>query len=929
MGSLWAAGILLRRLRSDATMVVLLVVLVAATSFVFAVAPRLFNRVADDALRHTMRTALPAERDLTVGLASSLDPGDAGGVTGVRAVGDTQAQRLPASLTSLISERTLRITATRFYVTDTAAGPVHFSLRYQDGLTDATRLVAGRWPRDRGTPQPRAATSGNPPPKPPGGHPIVMEVAVSTAAASQLGLNVGDMVPITVDGSDPLLPGIRYQIAPTRLLVTGVFEAIDPRAEYWAGDATLLQVTLATMGSPEQYAAAYMPAEAYPGLWSAGMPFRYEWRFQVDPERIDAGQLDELQDQLRRLDFVTGTSEFGSPGVAVLRTGLPGVLERFAADRARSQGILSMAAIGPFVVAAGAVGTVAILLVMRRRPALVIARGRGASSWLILGAQLWEGILLAGGGALLGLAAALLVPARSSPSSPLLALGVGLTAVLLLIGATWPLARRNLGQFGRDDAPVIRVPPRRLVIELTIVAIAIGGAVLLRQRGMEAGTAAAADPLLLAVPVLSGVAAGIVAQRFFPVPVRGLGWLAARRRDLVPVLGLRSVGRHAGTANLFLVVLLLTAAFVAFASVIVTSLDRGQLVASFQSVGADYRVEQTGTGSVGVVNPATIDGVEAAAFGYVDPLADFTSVPNQRSAIYLDAIDAAGYAAVTSGTPAEPHWPAAFAADPPSAGAGTDAQPIPAILSGSLPTGSADLHNGDTFSMEVADQPLTFWVVERRASMPGIGQPAAFALVPYAWLEHADLSRRAYATDLWLRGSAEAATPLAEALTQVAGPTRVTSRHDVIAVLRDVPFGAAISSGFGLAVIVAEIYLALTVVGALVLSSARRTRDLAYLRTLGVTGGQALALTVAEHAPAVLLSVVPGVLLGIGVALLLEPSLGLGTFVGAGNVPPFIDWPTLALLTGVLLAVVAVAILLGTWLSRRARLVNALRVGED
>jgi putative ABC transport system permease protein len=148
-------------------------------------------------------------------------------------------------------------------------------------------------------------------------------------------------------------------------------------------------------------------------------------------------------------------------------------------------------------------------------------------------------------------------------------------------------------------------------------------------------------------------------------------------------------------------------------------------------------------------------------------------------------------------------------------------------------------------------------------------------------------------------------------------------------VLRDVPFGAAISSGFGLAVIVAEIYLALTVVGALVLSSARRTRDLAYLRTLGVTGGQALALTVTEHAPAVLLSVVPGALLGIGVALLLEPSLGLGTFVGAGNVPPFIDWATLALLTGVLLAVVAVAILLGTWLSRRARLVNALRVGED
>ena len=521
-------------------------------------------------------------------------------------------------------------------------------------------------------------------------------------------------------------------------------------------------------------------------------------------------------------------------------------------------------------------GTVAILLVMRRRSSLVIARGRGASSWLVLGAQLWEAVLLAGGGALLGLAAAQLVPARASPSSPLLALGVGLTAILLLLGATWPLARRDLGQAQRDDAPVLRVPPRRLVIELTIVAIALGGVVLLRQRGMEAGSAAAADPLLLAVPVLGGLAAGIVAQRFFPVPVRGLGWLAARRRDLVPVLGLRSVGRRGTGANLFLVVLLLTAAFVAFASVIASSLEHGQEVASYREVGADYRVEQTGTGSVGVVDPATIDGVEAAAFGYVDPTADFGSVANQHASIYLDTIDAKAYAAVTAGTPADPRWPAALVTDPPSAGAGTEEQPIPAILSGSLPTGSADLHNGDTFRLTVAGQPLTFWVVGRRDSMPGIGQPAAFAVVPYAWLQRADLPRPLYATNLWLRGSASAAKPLAEALTQVAGSTRVTSRHNVIAGLRSVPFGAAIVSGFGLAVIVAEIYLALTVIGALVLSSARRTRDLAYLRTLGVTSGQALALTVTEHAPAVLLAVLPGIVLGIGLAVLFEPEPGTG-----------------------------------------------------
>ena len=47
MGSVWAAGFLLRRLRAEVGVVALLVALVALTSFLFAGAPRLFNLVAD------------------------------------------------------------------------------------------------------------------------------------------------------------------------------------------------------------------------------------------------------------------------------------------------------------------------------------------------------------------------------------------------------------------------------------------------------------------------------------------------------------------------------------------------------------------------------------------------------------------------------------------------------------------------------------------------------------------------------------------------------------------------------------------------------------------------------------------------------------------------------------------------------------------
>jgi hypothetical protein len=43
----------------------------------------------------------------------------------------------------------------------------------------------------------------------------------------------------------------------------------------------------------------------------------------------------------------------------------------------------------------------------------------------------------------------------------------------------------------------------------------------------------------------------------------------------------------------------------------------------------------------------------------------------------------------------------------------------------------------------------------------------------------------------------------------------------------------------------------------------------------------------------------------------------------------FVDWWTLAMMVAGLAALVAAAVTVGAWLSRRARLVNALRIGED
>jgi putative ABC transport system permease protein len=946
--SLWAAGMLLRRLLTERGIILLIVVLVGSTSFVFAAAPRLFNRVSDEALHFAAQEARPADRNLALNVIGSVTPSTAGGIGAVHDYGDQLEGQIPPSLTAIISDRQLRITTPRFFVPNPPLIETHISLRYQDGVTDATRLVSGRWPVDRGDqmhPVAPGANAGDP-----SEPPAVLEAALSTAEAEAIGVKVGDHLDLTLDGTDPLIQSATgfanqglffrggYRIGPTQVLIVGLFDPIDPEAELWYGDAGLLQVEQhGDADGPIAYATAYIAPEEYPSIWHSGLPFHLEWRYIVDPQRLDAGQIDQLQAGLHRLSLIGGSA--GGAGAAggtiSVLTGLPGILDRFAAERALSESVLSIAAIGPFGLAAGAMAMVAILLVRRRRATLALARGRGATGALVLGTQLWESTLIAGGAALLGLlVAVLLVPARANPLSPVLAVGVGATAVLLLVGANWPAARRSLGQLERDDAPVLRVPPRRLVIEMTVVGIALSATLLLRQRGLTigpSGSVASVDPLLASVPVLSGLAAGILAVRLYPLPIRALGWLAARRRDIVPVLGLRTIGRQPASSNLPILVLLLTAAFGAFSSVIASSLDHGQAVASYLDVGADYRIDKIGIGGLATaVDPTTVSGVETVAPGLVDPLAAFVGATNQRASIHLEAIDPKRYAQVTAGTPADPNWPFAFVSDP-SAGTalGTADNPIPAILSSRLPTGSKDLAPGDTFQVSVQGRPLTFELIERRAAFPGISSAVPFAVVPFDWVQAAFGTRLVSPSVLWLRAPDGLSPGLAAQVKGVGDTAHVVSRYDTYDALHDAPFGAAIETGYGAALVTAAVFMALTIIGAVVLSAARRTRDLAFLRTLGVTDLQGLALIVMEHAPPVILAIVPGVALGIGIAILCQSGLGLDTFVGASGVPLYVDVPALTVMVAALVAIVAVAVAAGTWLSRRVRMADALRVGDD
>ncbi|HYL40134.1 MAG TPA: FtsX-like permease family protein, partial [Candidatus Binatus sp.] len=309
------------------------------------------------------------------------------------------------------------------------------------------------------------------------------------------------------------------------------------------------------------------------------------------------------------------------------------------------------------------------------------------------------------------------------------------------------------------------------------------------------------------------------------------------------------------------------------------------------------------------------------------PSAQFTSVPGQPATMFVEAIDPRPYDQVVAGTAADPSLPADLLAAPLASGVGSATNPIPAILSASLPSGSRRLAPGDTFQMTVEGQAMTFRLVELRPSFPGITDRPTFAVVPFNWIVAA-VGKPVSPSATWIRGPGDVGPALAAVVAGQVGSIRLSSRYEAYAALRGTPLEASIGTGFLAALAIAAAYMALTIIAAMVLSATRRTRDLAYLRTLGLSLRQAIGLTIVEHGTPVVIAILPGLALGIIVAALCAPGLGLDAFTGATGVVLYVDWAALGIVVAGLIGVVVMAIGAGTWLAGRARLVDALRLDD-
>lgn len=924
----------LRRLRVERPQAGAMMAMVLITTLIFAAVPRLFNQVSDRGLQYAVNNAAVYERNIVMTRGDRIAPGPGNDVFGpVVAVGTRFQQSLAPSIQSVIDHRTYVVDAARYQFIDGAATSFlrYITMRYQGQIDSHITLTQGRMPAHTDA---TFTTSGNSPQKLP-----VIEVAMSQSSADALHIKLGDTIPLQPDTDDRLTRIRNSSGLPNLALhVVGFIDVPNPNDNYWYGLPAIDQPSIADDGnSTRVYVTAIFAPNAYGDVLNDTNPglLNYSFRYYVNPSSFNAGKFNALATDMRRLDAQYGSLFSGPPTATSVASQLSKILNRFALQQRLTISILSLGVIGLLVIALATIGLVAAFIAEHRRESIRLLRGRGASAWQIICSQTVEGLLLGVPAAAVGFTLAnLFVKSRATTLSVYAAAGIVVTTVLLLIAGLWPLARRRLGALERSDVPLSRVSPRRVALEVFVVIVAALGIYLLRRRGLAGDSASAAiggfDPYLAAVPVLLGLAVGLVVVRLYALPIRLLAWNASYRSDLVPFLGFRRVARQSGAAAVPLLVILLSIAISVFSSVMMHSIDVGQINTSWQTTGADYRLDTAGIMPIpNDFTLAKVPGVQAIAPANVQQNLLLASNQPLLGTINLMAIDTVAYERVAKGTPVDPHFNGALLSQPVGAEIGSAKSPIPAIVSSGW-VYQAQPKPGDLFSIVFNRQPISFVVRDVRARFVGVSPDRPFVIVPLASLQSAIGADNAEPTSLYVKAPASAKAAINNAIDAQFAPVTLHSRADQYASVHDSPLISGAARGFEVGIALSAAYSALAVIIALALTSRTRVRDLAYLRTLGLSSRQVLMLTVTEQAPPVVLALVLGTALGIGVTRLIKPGLDLTAFTGPDvPVPLVVDWFAVTLLIFGIVLAVAVAIAIVSASAQRAKVSGVLRMGDE
>jgi putative ABC transport system permease protein len=726
--------------------------------------------------------------------------------------------------------------------------------------------------------------------------------------------------------------------------IVGIFEVPDPADPRWFSDTSLAtpfreQVTLDLFIF---HAVGLLAPEAYPVLFGdptiGQVALRYRWRFPVEPATASLSDVDRVATGLAKLR--AAYPYLGSSGIAHDRPGLiSGVfplIDQYRLQRRTAITAFALASIGPVAAGIGLLGLAAAALARRRAPVVRLLRARGAKRVRILAAEIAEAAALALLPALLGAVGASLIILGRLDAGVVLAstAAIGLIAAGLVVASGAATLRRGATARETERTGMTGASPRRLVLEAMVLSLAIAGIISLSSRGVAgAGTPSAdgdLDPFIAIVPVLLAIAGSLVLLRLFGLAAAAIGWLVGRGRGLGSVYALRGLARGVSRLDLPFVVVVIAVAAGVFSTSVATTLERTQAAAAMATVGADYRISPRGIGNL----PS---GLDRRALEAIGPIALMTEGKGSISGatlathpVVVAAMDAESYARVVADRPAQEQLRAdlgsAEAGVASADAGGTSAAALPLLVPAAL-VERAGLAPGSKLTLVIGADHLDAVVHAIEPDL--LGLEADSVLVPLTALRGMLPDWSGTDAIVFLRAAPGDADAIETVLAPYEGQVSLASASVVERALRDAPLVGTIHDGFLLALIVASVFAAIVVGAAFTQAFVLRTREMALLRALGLDARGVVGVVVGEFGLAIGVAAAAGVALGLAIAWLAVPGLGVERFAGTVAAPDVaVD------LSGVLAAVavpllVSLAVTIPIVASIRATDPSAvLRMGE-
>ncbi len=746
---------------------------------------------------------------------------------------------------------------------DGAGSPPRLEVTYRDPLASNARVVAGTY-----------ATAGVPA--------GAVPVAVTTQVAARFGLHPGSRVQLTAPSG------------PVTLVVTALVTERDAASTFWTQDVTVGLPSLVVPpprgpGFPYWVGGVFADPGALAAMQNTfgGPGLGMQWEFPLAPGSVNADQAQGLSDDLSHAITATPALTGDLFGAAVALTVTSPVipdLSAFLDTQAATQTVLLLLFVSMIVVGIAVILVAATTIAVRRADELTMLRARGGSLRQVAALML-RGTAIASGPAALvgaGLAVALIPGTPGQTQSASWALGwvlAGIAVLAALAGppliAAWrhrrPAPAINPARVTTAETTRSRLASlRRPVAEVTACAVSVAGLIVLHDEGVPAG--GSVDWYLAAAPVLVAILAVVVMLRVYPLVIRGLLRLSARRTGATGFVALAGAARTSLTGVLPAFALVLALSLATFAGTLRNAIASGEVAASWQATGADVMIT-TGPGT----NPATPAAVRAIAavpgVQHVAAVWNSTWVTPFGQPLTVVAVDPASYAAVVAGTPF-PRVPAG-AIGVASGGPLSPATTVPVLAS---PAEAANLGRAVTriTSLYPPGQ-ISVRIVGDLGSTPAQPTGGAFLVMPQRGLT--GLGSLAAANMVLVTGSAidEArlsavvAAQIPEAVTRfrsavLSGLVSSPLQHGAVLV---VTLTVATATGFGLFILVLG----------LALGSADRELTLARLTVMGHERPTGFVL--AEVMPAVLAAVVAGAVCALALPHLIGSALDLSGFTGA------------------------------------------------